>query len=99
MLRASLGFLQHEYASQKALRFHPPNFAARATNRYGAWVGFFAVASEVVGTPSFEGYCLLPLFESQDNGTHRHQPAAKPMIPRYGFTKNNGREENCEKDT
>jgi len=32
----------------------------RATNRYGAWVGFFPVAREVVGTPSFEGYDLVP---------------------------------------
>ena len=67
----------------------------RATNRYGAWVGFFPVAREVVGTPSFEGYDLVPkpghdfdlhpqlyLFESQDNGTGQHESAAKPLVPR-----------------
>jgi hypothetical protein len=41
----------------------------------------------------------LFLFESQDNGTRQHKRAAKPMMPREGFTKDNGREENCEKDT
>src|SRR5438105_6621501 len=37
------------------LSYGPPSL-----NRYGAWVGFFPAAREVVGTPSFEGYDLCP---------------------------------------
>jgi hypothetical protein len=53
-LSAFPSFVQNEYGGQNTVRFHTAIYAARATNRYGAWVGFFAVASEVLGTPSFE---------------------------------------------
>jgi hypothetical protein len=30
-------------------------YAAPSTSRYGAWVGFFSAAGEVIDNPSFEG--------------------------------------------
>ena len=44
--------------------------------------------------------CIQQLsFEGQDDRACQHKSASKPMMPRYCFAKNNGSEENCEKDT